>query len=65
MGVNSLPKTVSLQCRGCDLNLGPTAPGSSTITTHSATEPPLSFIVICNLSKSNIGQCYRFSAKMI
>jgi len=29
-GVNSLPKTVT---RGCDLNPGPTAPESSTLTT--------------------------------
>jgi len=32
MGVNSLPKTVTRQCRGCDLNAGPTAPESSTLT---------------------------------
>jgi len=34
MGVNSLPKTVTRQRRGCDLNLGPTAPVSSTLTTR-------------------------------
>ena len=34
MGVNSLPKTVTLQRRGCDLNPGPTAPESSTLTTR-------------------------------
>jgi len=33
MGVNSLPKTVTRQRRGCDLNPGPTAPESSTLTT--------------------------------
>ena len=32
MGVNSLPKTVTRQCRGCDLNPGPSAPASSTLT---------------------------------
>jgi len=32
MGVNSLPKTVTRQCRGCDLNPGPTAPECSTLT---------------------------------
>ena len=42
MGVNSLPKTVIRQRRGCDLNPGPSAPESSTLTTrlprhHSAT----------------------------
>ena len=34
MGVNSLPKTVTGQRRGCDLNPGPTAPESSTLTTR-------------------------------
>ena len=32
--MNSLPKTVTRQCRGCDLNPGPTAPESSTLTTR-------------------------------
>jgi len=31
MGVNSLPKTVMRQRRGCDLNPGHTAPESSTL----------------------------------
>jgi len=34
MGVNSLPKTVTQQRRGCDLNMGPSAPESSTLTTR-------------------------------
>ena len=34
MGVNSLPKTVTRQRRGCVLNPGPTAPESSTLTTR-------------------------------
>ena len=34
MGVNSLPKTVTRQRRGCDLNPGPTAPESSTLFTR-------------------------------
>ena len=34
MGVNSLPKTVIRQHRGCDLNPGPSAPESSTLTTR-------------------------------
>jgi len=33
MGVNILPKTVTRQRRGCDLNPGPFAPESSTLTT--------------------------------
>jgi len=34
MGVNSLPKTVTQQRFDCDLNLGPSAPESSTLTTR-------------------------------
>ena len=34
MGVNSLPKTVTRQRRGYDLNPGSTAPESSTLTTQ-------------------------------
>ena len=34
MGVNSLPKTVTRERRGCDLNPGRSAPESSTLTTR-------------------------------
>ena len=34
MGVNSLPKSVTGQRRDCDLNPGPSAPESSTLTTR-------------------------------
>jgi len=34
MGVNSLPKTVTRQRRGCDLNPGRSVPESSTLTTR-------------------------------
>jgi len=34
LGVNSLPKTVTRRRRGCDLNPGPSAPESSTLTTR-------------------------------
>jgi len=34
MGVNSLTKTVTRQRRDCDLNPGPSAPESSTLTTR-------------------------------
>jgi len=43
MGVNSLPKTVTRhtrQRRGCDLNPGPSAPESSTLTTRLPSRPP-------------------------
>jgi len=36
MGVNSLPKTVTRQRRGCDLNPGLSAPESGTLTTRLA-----------------------------
>ena len=39
MGVNSLPKTVTRQCHGCDLNAGPSAPESSTLPTRLLSHP--------------------------
>jgi len=39
MGVNSLPKTVTRQRRGCDLNPGSSAPESSTLTTQLPSHP--------------------------
>jgi len=39
MGVNSLPKTVTQQRRDCDLNPGPSAPESSTLTTRLPGHP--------------------------
>ena len=41
MGVNSLPKTVTRQRRGCDLNPGPSAPELSTLTTRLPSHPCL------------------------
>jgi len=40
MGVSSLPKTVTRQRRGCDLNPGPSAPESSTLSTRLPSHPP-------------------------
>ena len=40
VGVNSLPKTVTRQRRDCDLNLGRSAPESSTLTTRLPSHPP-------------------------
>jgi len=37
--VSSLPKTVTRQRRGFDLNSGPTAPESSTLTTRLLSHP--------------------------
>jgi len=39
MGVNSSPETVTRQRRGCDLNPGPSAPESSTLTTRLPSRP--------------------------
>ena len=39
IGVNSLRKTVTRQRRGCDLNPGPSAPESSTLTTRLPSRP--------------------------
>jgi len=37
--VNSLPKTVTRQRRDCDINPGPAAPESSTLTTRLPSYP--------------------------
>jgi len=39
MDVNSLPKTVTRRRRGCDLNPGPSAPESSTLTIRQPSHP--------------------------
>ena len=39
MGVISLPKTVTRQRRGCDMNLGPSAPESSMLNTRLPSHP--------------------------
>jgi len=39
MGVNSLPETATRQRRDCDLNPGPSAPESSTLTTRLPSHP--------------------------
>jgi len=55
MGVNSLPKTVTRQRRGCDFNPGPSAPESSTLTTQlpSHRKPGKKRL---NRSRSGLGQ---------
>ena len=39
MGVNSLPKTVTRQRLGCDLNPAPSAPESSMLTSRLQSHP--------------------------
>jgi len=46
MGVNSLPKTVTQQRRDCDLNPGPSAPESSTLTTRLLSHPSAAMIFL-------------------
>jgi len=46
MGVNSLPKTVTQQHRNCDLNPGPSAPESSTLTTRLPSHPILLYRIL-------------------
>ena len=41
MGVNSLHKTVTRQCRNCDLTPGTSAPESSTLTARLPSHPHL------------------------
>ena len=54
MGVNSLPKTVTRQRRGCDLNPGPSVPESSTLTTQL---PSHSNDMHCGLLQAKERQC--------
>ena len=44
IGVNSLPKTVTRRRHGCDMNPGPSASESSTLTTELTTEYSSRFI---------------------
>ena len=44
MSVNSLPKTVTRQHRGCDLNPGPSAPESSMLTTRLPSHPMICYV---------------------
>jgi len=59
MGVNSLPKTVTRQRRGCDLNPGPSAPESSTLTTRLpsrldlALNPPLVLAISQSVTRTD------------
>jgi len=54
--VNSLPETVTRQCRNCDLNPGPSLPESSTLSTQLPSHPLLAGIGSDRL------QCSSFAA---
>jgi len=53
MGVNSLPKTVTRQRRDCDLNSGPSAPESSTLTTRLPSHHRWAYISIKHLKQKH------------
>ena len=64
MCANSLTKTVTRQCRDCDLNPGPSAPESSTLTTRLPSHPNISgdaiisfdhFVTISDAFCQNLG----------
>jgi len=59
MDVNSLPKTVTRQRRGWDLNAGPTAPESSTLTTRLPSHVhPLRSLENTNSSQTQESACF-------
>ena len=51
--MNGLPKTVTRQCRDCDLIPGPSTPESSTLTTRLPSHP---MIFMTNEHKSEYNQ---------
>jgi len=55
MSVNSLPETVTRQRRDCDLNLGPSAPESSMLTSWLLSHPWLVNLVIMNMMMNVFG----------
>ena len=58
MGVNSLPRTVTRQRRGCDLNPGPSAPESSMLTTRLPSQnKTCSVQIIITIQTTNHGIC--------
>ena len=54
MGVNSLPKTVTRQCRDCDLNPGPSAPESSMWLPSHPVRTQLFENVVCHSTNFSI-----------
>ena len=54
MGVNSLPRTVTRQHRNCDLNPGPSAPESSTLTTQLLSHPEHKLLALNFACKSRL-----------
>jgi len=64
MGVSTLPKTVTRQRRECDLNPGPAAPESSTLTTRLASHPNRSKQLYCRIrtaAEKKDGECIKYN----
>jgi len=53
MDVNSLPKTVTRERRGCDLNPGPSAPESSMLTTRLQSQPKTQHSINTEIDNNN------------
>jgi len=53
--VNSLPKTVTRQRRNCDLNPGPSAPESSTLTAGLPSHPHVRSFVVSSVCPNTSG----------
>ena len=62
MGVNSLPKTVTRQRRGCDMNPAPSAPESSTLTTRLPSHPLTTVYHLCGVVYYNFWHTFVPSA---
>jgi len=62
MGVSSLPKTVTRQRRGSDLNPGPSAPESSTLTTRLLSHPGVSRMQENLFAARGLG-CFQHSSR--
>ena len=61
MGLNRLPKTVTRQHRDCDLNPGPSAPKSSTLTTQLPSHPSRQWYFLNGTPHSATSKCsYNF-----
>jgi len=54
MGVNSLPKTVTRQRRDCELNPGPSAPESSTLTTRLPSHRAAAVLVTIHIVEQRV-----------
>ena len=60
MSVNSLPKTVKQQRRDCDLNPGPSAPDSSTMTTRLPSHETKTYLSPISVYNSSLpGQLHK------